>query len=247
MTLFLTSSFCDREEVAIDPSNGFLDELRNVLPARLQAVFVCSDPDDHDITDLYAASTADCFKREGFFFTQFDVLDGRNDARAAELIAGADLVILSGGHVPTQNRYFTRLGLKDILHGYDGVIIGISAGTMNCADTVYAQPELDGEAIDPHFRRYLKGLDLTDINVLPHYYDIKDLSLDGLSVMEEIALPDSFTRPILVLPDGSYVLSKDGEETVHGEAWMIRNGVMERICEKNGACRLQEGPNGDRL
>lgn len=238
MILFLTSSFCDREEVAIDPSNGFLDELRACLPSRLRAVFVCSDPDDHDITDLYAASTADCFKREGFFFTRFDVLDGRNDVRAAELICTADLVILSGGHVPTQNRYFTRLGLKEILQHYDGVVIGISAGTMNCAETVYAQPELDGEAIDPHFKRYLKGLGLTDINVLPHYYDIKDLTLDGLHVIDEIALPDSFTRPILVLPDGSYVLQKDGEETVRGEAWMIRDGVMERICEQNGSRRL---------
>ena len=229
MTLFLTSSFCDREEVGIDSSNGFLDELKKRLPARLRALFICSDPDTPDLTDLYAASTADCFKREGFFFTRFDVLDGRNDGRAKELINAADLVILSGGHVPTQNRYFRKIGLKALLREYNGVVIGISAGTMNCAETVYAQPELDGEAADSHFERYLPGLGLTDINVLPHYYDIKDLTLDGLKVMEEIAFPDSFTRPILVLPDGSYVLSENGRETVRGQAWLIKDGLMEEI------------------
>ena len=229
MTLFLTSSFCNREEVAIDPTAGFLDELKKRLPSRLRAVFVCSDPADHDVTDLYGASTADCFKREGFFFTNFTILDDRNDAQAEELISRADLVILSGGHVPTQNRYFTAIGLGAMLRAFDGVIIGISAGTMNCADIVYAQPELPGEAVDPDFERYLPGLALTDINVLPHYYDIRGTVLDGLRVIEDIALPDSFKRSILVLPDGSYVLQENGKRDIRGEAWWIRNGEMRAV------------------
>lgn len=235
MTLFLTSSFTDREAVGIDPAAGFLEELKKRLPRRLKGVFVCSDPEAHDVTDLYGASTADCFKREGFFFTNFTVLDGRNDARAAEILGGADLIILSGGHVPTQNRYFNRIGLKDILRDVlrapetDKVIVGISAGTMNCAGTVYAQPEEEGEAVDPAFQRYLPGLGLTDINVLPHYYDIKDLTLDGLRIMEDIAFPDSFTRPILVLPDGSYVLCEGGREEVRGPAWLLQDGVMTPV------------------
>nr|MBQ6241383.1 Type 1 glutamine amidotransferase-like domain-containing protein [Lachnospiraceae bacterium] len=229
MTLFLTSSFTDRETVGIDPANGFLAELKKRLPRRLKGVFVCSDPEAHDVTDLYGASTADCFKREGFFFTEFTVLDDRNDARAAEIVGGADLVILSGGHVPTQNRYFNRIGLKDVLRDYGGALIGISAGTMNCAGTVYAQPEEEGEAVDPAFQRYLPGLGLTDINVLPHYYDIKDLTLDGLRIMEDVAFPDSFTRPILVLPDGSYVLCEGGREEVRGPAWLLKDGVMTPV------------------
>jgi len=229
MTLFLTSSFCNREEVAIDPTAGFLDELKKRLPSRLRAVFVCSDPANHDVTDLYGASTADCFKREGFFFTNFTILDDRNDAQAEELISRADLVILSGGHVPTQNRYFTAIGLGAMLRAFDGVIIGISAGTMNCADIVYAQPELPGEAVDPDYERYLPGLALTDINVLPHYYDIRGTVLDGLRVIEDIALPDSFKRSILVLPDGSYVLQENGKRDIRGEAWWIRNGEMRAV------------------
>lgn len=233
MTLFLTSSFTDRESVGIDPAAGFLEELKKRLPRRLRGLFICSDPAAHDITDLYGASTADCFKREGFFFTDFTILDDRNDARAAELIADADLIILSGGHVPTQNRYFNRIGLKELLapcrSNPAAVIIGISAGTMNCASTVYAQPEEKGEAVDPAFERYLTGLGLTEINVLPHYYDIKDQTLDGLRILEDIAFPDSFRRPILILPDGSYVLCEDGREEVRGPAWLLKDGVMTPV------------------
>ncbi|MBP3728815.1 MAG: Type 1 glutamine amidotransferase-like domain-containing protein, partial [Lachnospiraceae bacterium] len=154
MTLFLTSSFTDREQVGIDPTAGFLEELKKRLPRRLIGVFVCSAPDTFDITDLYGASTADCFKREGFFFEKLTILDARNDSEAARILEEADLIILSGGHVPTQNRYFEKIGLREIMQKLakkeaGPVIIGISAGTMNCADTVYAQPEEEGDALDP--------------------------------------------------------------------------------------------------
>jgi len=31
---------------------------------------------------------------------------------------------------------------------------------MNCADTVYAQPEEPGEAVDPDYQRFIPGLGL---------------------------------------------------------------------------------------
>lgn len=80
--------------------------------------------------------------------------------------------------------------------------------------------------MDPHYQRYLKGLGLTHINVLPHYDELKDLTLDGLRVIEDIACPDSFSHPILVLPDGSYVLCENGREEIRGRAWWLKNGVM---------------------
>ena len=66
---------------------------------------------------------------------------GSQAAFEAELQAvlernGTDLIILAGGHVPTQNRYFQEINLKSLLKNYQGVILGISAGTMNSAETV---------------------------------------------------------------------------------------------------------------
>ena len=64
---------------------------------------------------------------------------------------------------------------------------------------------------------------------LSHYYDIRGTMLDGLRVIEDIALPDSYKRPILVLPDGSYVLQENGKKEICGEAWWIRNGEMRAV------------------
>lgn len=41
-----------------------------------------------------------------------------------------------------------------MLKDYQGVILGISAGSMNSADVVYAQPEEEGEGIDPEYEKY---------------------------------------------------------------------------------------------
>ena len=72
------------------------------------------------------------------------MLDSRNADDAAELVAQSGVILLSGGHVPTENAFFASMDLRDLLADFDGVIIGISAGSMNCADTVYAQPEEPG-------------------------------------------------------------------------------------------------------
>ena len=230
MTLFLTSSFCLRETVGIDPTAGFLDEMKKRLPDPCRLLFICSKEDDPDVTDLYAASTADCFKREGFVFSRFRILDGRNADRAAELIVDSDLIILSGGHVPTQNAFFTKIGLREILQRFDGILIGISAGTMNCADSVYAMPELEGESLDPEYERFIPGLGLTDINVIPHYNQIRDEMLDGKRVMEDISYPDSYGHAFLVLVDGSYVLIEEGKAPeIRGTAWWLKDGKMDPV------------------
>lgn len=39
------------------------------------------------------------------------------------------------------------------LQDWDGLLIAWSAGSMNCAEMVYAGPELPGEAIDPNYQR----------------------------------------------------------------------------------------------
>lgn len=59
---------------------------------------------------------------------------------------------------------------------------------MNCAKNVYASPELEGEAIDPLYERWLTGFGLTEINIFPHFQSLKDDYLDGLRLIEDITL-----------------------------------------------------------
>ncbi len=231
MICFLTSKHNIPDSPKLNPANGFAAALRDAVPQNCRTLIVCSAPDDYDKTDLYSGSMLDSFRLEGYRFSQVDVLDRRNQDKAEELVKNADFIVLMGGHVPTQNTFFQEIRLRELMKEFDGVVLGVSAGSMNSAEVVYAQPELPGEAVDPAYQRFLPGLGLTKAMILPHYQEIKDDLLDGMRVFEEIAFPDSFGRRFYVFPDGTYLYLHDGVEEIRGEAWVIEDGAMRKIGE----------------
>lgn len=140
--------------------------------------------------------------------------------------------------MPTQNTFFKSIGLKEKLESFEGLLIAWSAGSMNCAKTVYAGPELDGEALDPNYERWISGLGLTDINIFPHFQNLKDEWLDGMRVIEDITFADSFKHEIIAMNDGTYIVIEDGKETLFGEAYSIKDGAMSQICENGMSIEL---------
>lgn len=230
MTVFMTSSPCiiGAERAILSPANGFIDNLKASLPPRSRALFVCADPDNHADTDAFARDMVAAIIEAGIDISRSAVLDGRNEAHAQLLIWQSDLIVLSGGHVPTQNLFFQKIKLGKLLKNYQGTILGISAGSMNCARRVYAQPEEPGES-RPDFRRFYPGLGLSEINILPHYQQVKDRLLDGKRLFEDVTYADSVGESFLSLVDGSYVLEGGGETTLYGEAYAITDGKFFQI------------------
>lgn len=235
MTLFLTSSPCviGAPRAILSPANGFIDRLREALPRWPRALFVCADPEDRDRTCCFANDFSIAFREAGIPLGAFTVLDSSTADDAQILVETSDLIILSGGHVPTQNRFFQDIGLRELLQDYPGVVMGISAGSMNCADLVYAQPEEAGESIDPDYERFLPGLGLTDVNILPHYQQVKDSILDGVRLYEDITFGDSFGRVFYALPDGSYLMRNEEGAAFFGEVYRIRDGILEWLTRED--------------
>lgn len=229
MTCFLTSSPVAPDGDGLNPKNRFVEELRTCLHEDCAALYVCADPDDHERMSVYANDMKDFMQASGFTFRSYTILDGQNERDAETLVSRSELIILGGGHVPTQNRFFGQIGLRKLLGEYSGVVLGISAGSMNSASVVYAQPEEPGEAIDPDYQRFLPGLGLTDTVILPHYQMVKDDILDGLRVFEDVTYPDSMGRRFYALVDGSYVLIRDGREELRGESYLIQDGRLTQI------------------
>ena len=247
MILFLTSSPCEdnvpegvRLPCIFFERNGFAANLRRFVQPGGRFLVIAAYPDEHARNDEMASTFAGCFAYHGMGFSAVNVLDSRNQADAAGLVQASDVILLSGGHVPTENAFFRQIGLRELLADYPGVVMGVSAGSMNAADTVYVQPEEAGEAIDPDFVRFTQGLGLTDKNILPHYNMVRDNILDGMRLFEDITYPDSRGHSFYVLMDGSYILEHDGESTLFGEGYLLHNGVMERICEESASIPLTE-------
>lgn len=238
MILYLTSSPFLGFLMPFNDENEFILRLRRDTTGGRCALFVTSDPEDVPFTEKFAQAVQNSLFRAGIDFPRYRILDGRNKEKTEGLVEEADFIILAGGHVPTQNAFFQDIGLKECMKKYRGVVMGISAGTMNCADLVYAQPEMPGEASDPSFRRFIQGLGLTDCNILPHYQAVKDDYVDGLRLMEDITYPDSFGHRFYAIPDGSYCLQTGDRREIRGEAYLISEGGIRKICEKGETVRI---------
>lgn len=244
MTVFLTSHIGGsvkkdghRIPSSLITDNSLVNNLMRRWPERAKVLFFAANPNDIEKSESYRNAFLHAFPFHGMTIETYAICDCRNEA-VAERLPDFNVIILSGGHVPTQNAFFQKIGLKEKLNGYDGIVIGISAGTMNCADIVYAQPELDGEAVDPKYQRFIPGLGLTKRMILPHYQTIKDDVLNNMRVFEDIAYPDSFGREFYALNDGSYVISENDAEMLYGEAYRIKDGQISMICKNNESLLL---------
>ena len=236
MIIFLTSSptgpldnsrFVD----GVDAKNFLIENLGKYWKKDMKCLYITATPDDWELNDRIRQDMSGLFAKSGFTSAVFDMWDGRTEDFSEEILNSYDAILLGGGHVPTQNAFFERISLRENIRNFRGVVLGISAGTMNCAEVVYAQPEEPGEAIDPNYKRFIRGLGLTDIQILPHYQMVKNFELDGMRLYEEITYGDSYGHEFIVLPDGSYVLIEYGEATVWGEAYLIKDGTISKICD----------------
>lgn len=239
MICFLTSSPMVTDAVALNPENDFVEELRCVIPEDCRMLYICSDPDDREHTAQFGGEMRDAMVQEGLPIADFEILDRQTQEDAQELVQWADLIVLAGGHVPTQNGFFEEIGLRELMEDFDGIVIGISAGSMNSADVVYAQPELEGEAIDPDYPRFLRGLGLTKVMIIPHYQMIRDYTLDGMPLFDGITRPDSEGNCFFILVDGTYLLVRDGHEEIRGEAYVMENGAFSQISNPGDTIPLE--------
>lgn len=244
MKVMLTSSLggCSKVNGIRVPSvliqrNGLLDNLKSIWITDANVLIICADPSDHEKNDNVCACLKESLPMSGLSISHIDKCDDRNP-NAVDALESIDVLILAGGHVPTQNKFMGQLRLRERLKHFRGIVVAWSAGSMNCADTVYAGPEFEGEAIDPLYECWITGLGLTDINIFPHFQSLKDDYLDGLRLIEDITYADSVGHEILALNDGSYVLINDGKATLYGEAYKFKDRRQWQICKDGEAVIL---------
>ncbi|MGN0213478.1 MAG: Type 1 glutamine amidotransferase-like domain-containing protein [Muribaculaceae bacterium] len=239
MIYFLTSSPSVSMDGAINPANGFLDKLLKAVKSPSKCVFVTTYPDNAPWSEHCSNCMRKALEDAGIKFEKYTLLDRRTADNARRIIAESDFVILGGGHVPSQNAFLKEVGMTSLLKNYKGVVMGISAGSMNCARVVYAMPEEDGEATDPRYKRFLPGLGITEVQILPHYYLYKNSQTGGKHAFRDLAMPDSRQgRRFYAFPDGTYLFGQNGVEQIYGEFFVVENGVMRKVGENDQVMEL---------
>ena len=117
--------------------NGQLDQIKVFWRENSRILLISGTPDDYTRNDAIINCLKESFRMSGLEFSFFEMCDARTEG-LVERLSEMDVILLGGGHVPTQNAFMKRIGLKERLRNYEGLIIGGSAGSMNCAELVYA-------------------------------------------------------------------------------------------------------------
>ena len=210
-------------------TNGLLKCIKDVWKKDSKVMIISGSPEYFDKNDSVLFCLKGAFSLSELGTSEVLMCDERNK-EIIERLPEIDVLILAGGHVPTQNSFMKTIGLKERLQSWDGLLIAWSAGSMNCAEMVYAGPELPGEAIDPNYQRWICGLGITKTNIFPHFETLKDEMLDGMRLIEDITYSDSMGHEIIALNNGSFIVVDDGTEVLYGGAYSIKNGEQRQIC-----------------
>ena len=210
-------------------TNGLLKCIKDVWKKDSKVMIISGSPEYFDKNDSVLFCLKGAFSLSELGTSEVLMCDERNK-EIIERLPEIDVLILAGGHVPTQNSFMKTIGLKERLQSWDGLLIAWSAGSMNCAEMVYAGPELPGEAIDPNDQRWICGLGITKTNIFPHFETLKDEMLDGMRLIEDITYSDSMGHEIIALNNGSFIVVDNGTEVLYGGAYSIKNGEQRQIC-----------------
>ena len=193
------------------------EQLQKRIVSRNKFAFVASEFEQlHEKTDYYFGFFLKIFEEVGIHFKESYVVDGRMTVEEAQkAVTEADVVWLSGGNAPAQRQYFQKYGLENLIREHSGVIIGMSAGAINMADTsIYTLTCGHG------VQEIRKGLGCVDITVEPHF----KLSNNPEELRE---LSKEYT--IYGLCDESAIICTGSTIEFYGEVYKISAGQFQKI------------------
>ena len=205
------------------PDRRFTDEiarrLEKELPVRKCIVFITACPVNYQQNDEDSAGMHGMFVEYGIGFERFCVVDARMDpADAQEWAREANCFFLMGGGVcAEQMQLMHDKGIYDIVRDGPGMVLGVSAGSMNMGKTTVDI----WESLEPY-----EGLGFADITMIGHfdYNDTERLRLETEVSME---------RPVCAMEDESAIFIRNGKVDIIGTIHKIEKGNIGPFTEKD--------------
>ena len=205
------------------PERRFTDEiarrLEKELPVRRCIVFITACPVEYQQNDEDSAGMHGMFVEYGISFERFCVVDARMDpADAQKWAREADCFFLMGGGVCTEQMQLMReKGIYDIVRDGPGMVLGVSAGSMNMGKTTVDI----WESLEPY-----EGLGFADITMIGHfdYNDTERLRLETEVSME---------RPVCAMEDESAIFIRNGKVDIIGTIHKIEKGNIGPFTEED--------------
>lgn len=118
MIIFLTSSPTgpldgSRKVDGLDKKNHFVDQLRKYWKELSRCCIIAASPDAYEQNDEMCDFFRETFLKENFSIQCFDLIDRRYSDFTKDELQQYDVILLGGGHVPTQNQFFKDIQLRE--------------------------------------------------------------------------------------------------------------------------------------
>lgn len=201
--------------------NGFNNEIAELMKKfvkrRTKFAFLASEFEkNHEKTDQYFKEVLELFQNIRIDFEKSYVVDGRMEKEVAkDVVRSADVIWLAGGDTPTQYQYLLRYELIDILREHSGVIIGMSAGSINLTKMAICTLACGHDK-----QEIYEGIGCVEFSVELHF-NINKVAKELLELSKQYM--------IYGLCDESLILCEGKTRIFLGEVYQIIDGIVKRI------------------
>ena len=165
--------------------------------------------------EYYLKNMMRCFERTGIKLKA--VLDVEPDTTREELddfINANEKIFffLMGGNPYSQMETIERLDLKETIKGFNGLVIGFCAGTINLSKYSIITSDEDFKNPDTYL-----GIGREDICIEPHYTSADNDKRNG----EILEFSKKYNTKIYCVPDESIIYFENGKKTELGKIYYI--------------------------
>ena len=203
----------------ISKEQGFNEIQRKYLKKDIKnndtIVFIATTFDDYEKNDLYYNNLIKHFKNIDITFNKAYLIDNRVDKDLAkDYILKSNIIFLMGGDAKKQIDSVKEYDLFEILKSKEGIILGVSAGSMNQSSRVVYKNDYNNYVIEDY-----EGLGYIDINIYPH------LDFNNIDYLKEVFEVSNYTKTV-ALPNDSFIRIENNNIDFVGEYYTIQNSKI---------------------
>ena len=165
--------------------------------------------------EYYLKNMMRCFERAGIELKAvLDVEPNTTREEVDDFINANEKIFffLMGGNPYSQMETIERLDLKQTIKGFNGLVIGFCAGTINLSKYSIITSDEDFKNPDTYL-----GIGREDICIEPHYTSADNDKRNG----EILDFSKKYNTKIYCVPDESIIYFENGKKTEQGKIYYI--------------------------
>lgn len=193
--------------------NSVIEYFQKDIKNNSTITFISSSFDNYDKNDLYYNNMIKFFNDIDINFNKTYLIDNRiNKEKAKEIIESSNIVYIMGGDPYSEMQSINSYNLTEVLRKFEGIIIGVSAGSMNMNNNVCYIDE------NNNIKEY-NGIGLADFNIYPH------LDFNNIDYLKEI-FRVSKIRKTITLPNESFIRVENEVPEIIGEHYIVEDETI---------------------